>query len=295
MKKAGLPFVKTRELKKLESDSDLKPLNLRFRTMERVEINEKSSFPAHSHRYYELIIPEKGSYSCLLNGKNISLNSDSMLLVQYNDIHEDFYSKGSVFTVVLFHLKDISGRIWKHGIIRPEEPQDSRIIKIPPGSREAGIRDLLLDSRDDIHTIEALATALFWEMTFIIPQEMISAEFKEILTHNNFSHLISKSFSDSVRGRLSLQKLASELKVSRRTLDSLFMKNLKTSPAKAFMNFKISEAKKYLESGSTIKETAEYFGFPDQFSFSKSFKNITGIPPSTHLNPESRRHLRKTT
>lgn len=79
---------------------------------------------------------------------------------------------------------------------------------------------------------------------------------------------------------LTLDELAKEACVSASYLSSLFRQKTHYSPIQLFISLKIQRASQILRSTNTpIKLIAEELGYTDQYSFSRSFKQIMGTSP----------------
>ena len=75
--------------------------------------------------------------------------------------------------------------------------------------------------------------------------------------------------------------LAKKFTITPGHVNSLFKKELGTSPAKFVRRIKIYRACQLLrEDDLNIKETADRMGFYDEFHFSKAFKQVMGVSPS---------------
>lgn len=81
---------------------------------------------------------------------------------------------------------------------------------------------------------------------------------------------------------LSLDELASQFKVSCRTLTAAFRRRTGKSIHQFQLEYKIRMASDALSRSPrmSVKETAHLFGFCDEYHFSKVFKKITGKNPS---------------
>lgn len=87
---------------------------------------------------------------------------------------------------------------------------------------------------------------------------------------------IEKNSSD----KLSIEKLAKKLAVSRRSLDRRFIKATGNTPIEYIQRVKIELAKKQLEkSRKTIQEVMYEAGYSDLRAFRDVFKKVTGLSP----------------
>jgi AraC-like DNA-binding protein len=79
---------------------------------------------------------------------------------------------------------------------------------------------------------------------------------------------------------LTLDELAKEACVSASYLSALFRQKTHYSPIQLFTSLKIQRASQLLKATKTpIKQIAEEMGYTDQYSFSRSFKQIMGTSP----------------
>ncbi|MBW7892170.1 MAG: helix-turn-helix transcriptional regulator, partial [Chitinophagaceae bacterium] len=83
-----------------------------------------------------------------------------------------------------------------------------------------------------------------------------------------------------IHENLTLDELAKEACVSASYLSALFRQKTHYSPIQLFISLKIQRASQMLRSTKApIKQIAEELGYTDQYSFSRSFKQIMGTSP----------------
>jgi transcriptional regulator GlxA family with amidase domain len=79
---------------------------------------------------------------------------------------------------------------------------------------------------------------------------------------------------------LTLDDLAKKACVSASYLSALFRQKTHYSPIHLYTSLKIQKASQLLKATKTpIKQIAEEMGYTDQYSFSRSFKQIMGVSP----------------
>lgn len=79
----------------------------------------------------------------------------------------------------------------------------------------------------------------------------------------------------------SIPYLANLCSISETYFRRIFRSVYGISPQKYIMNLKFAYADELLRSGSySVREVAELAGFPDQSSFSRFFKKMSGVPPT---------------
>ncbi len=88
---------------------------------------------------------------------------------------------------------------------------------------------------------------------------------------------------DNIFNELLIDKMVEISGLSKNHFRNLFKKHVGMTPKAYIINEKIKEAKIVLaESDCSIKQVAEMLGYPDQYSFSKQFKSVTGYAPSIY-------------
>ena len=78
----------------------------RFVNYHRLIVNEDLEYPAHIHDEYELIWVENGPYRCSLNGQELTLQNEEVLVIKPGDHHQDHLHRGQSHFVLHFTLKD---------------------------------------------------------------------------------------------------------------------------------------------------------------------------------------------
>lgn len=79
-----------------------------------------------------------------------------------------------------------------------------------------------------------------------------------------------------------VEQLCQDMHVNRVTLYRLFTHTFGTSPAHYISTYRLEQARKLLDMGFAVKETAASCGFADPFYFSRVFKAYTGTSPSLY-------------
>ncbi|UKJ08329.1 GlxA family transcriptional regulator [Solitalea lacus] len=100
--------------------------------------------------------------------------------------------------------------------------------------------------------------------------------------------LINKAqtyIEENIEMRISFEKLASKLAISRRNFDRRFIKATGNTPVEYLQRVKVEAAKKELENGrKTIFEIMNDVGYSDDKAFREVFKKITGLSPLDYKN-----------
>ncbi|HHW22262.1 MAG TPA: AraC family transcriptional regulator [Clostridiaceae bacterium] len=90
---------------------------------------------------------------------------------------------------------------------------------------------------------------------------------------------IEKNYSEDI----SVNSVADYLKINRSYLSTLFTKYLGTTPREFIIKYRMDKACELLKNPLlSISDVARSVGYEDSFQFSKTFKKVMGIPPSTY-------------
>ncbi|HVI45072.1 MAG TPA: helix-turn-helix domain-containing protein [Chitinophaga sp.] len=94
---------------------------------------------------------------------------------------------------------------------------------------------------------------------------------------------------ENIDVKISFEKLASDLAVSRRNFDRRFIKATGNTPVEYLQRVKVEAAKKELERGrKTVYEVMSEVGYSDDKAFREVFKRITGLSPLDYRNKYNR-------
>jgi len=232
-------------------------------------------YPLHRHQHYELIVPQRGVYRCMVNEVAWVLPKDSCLLVQPGDRHEDQVAAGGAHSALWFTL---AGAPLLAARAEPLIPRSSGL--------DVALSALFAepDERDDAlaaHVREALAATCVWRLIQAIPLAARSPAFHGESEDDAFRGAIIRLFEQRADQPLTLHDMARDLHLGERTLTSHCRRMLGTTPQQAFLSVRLARARALL-TGTTlsVKEVAATCGFADQFHFSRVFKKHYGKSPS---------------
>lgn len=94
-------------------------------------------------------------------------------------------------------------------------------------------------------------------------------------------HLVQSFMRENFQQDLSLEQIARSFNFNASYLSKIFIKYTGEPPSKYLTSLRINESKYLLthHRNLTIKEIGERVGYPDQFYFSRIFKQVTGSTP----------------
>lgn len=239
----------------------------------------------HQHFAFELIYLLSGDYEYRHNELLLKLKGGEGVLIRPGDWHTDYISKNTNYIAVNFVLRDkhLSGyRALLQGqadesFLRYKD--DDKIIK--------GILTKLLaeNSRIDAFSTklqQAHVLELFWRVLRRLPREALSEELLENEENVRFQEELQNFFLANIHKSPGLDKIASHLYLTPRTLSNRCRALLRMSPIKAFLKVKMDYSMKLLtETDMSVKEISEYLGFKNPYHFSSVFKRFFMHSPAS--------------
>lgn len=95
---------------------------------------------------------------------------------------------------------------------------------------------------------------------------------------------VQRYMRDHFDQELSMERIAKQFNFNASYLSKIFIKHTGDPPSKHLMSLRISEAQYLLthQRSLSVKEVGERVGYPDQFYFSRIFKQVTGCTPKDY-------------
>jgi AraC-like DNA-binding protein len=252
----------------------------------RVVSKEAYVYPKHQHLNYQLIFAERGTYRCLINGVELSLEPRDVLIVKRGDWHEDICASRIRYSAINFDLAGNEcvrvGDILFNPHVTPEQqvvrgpnPEIWRILDRMKEEPQRGDRG--------VEQIEnALLLVLFWSRGRALPHESLSSFFLQQSATQAVGERLRRLFDEHLMRNLSAAEMAMLLGVGLRTLTKLCWKVVGRPPLRAFMHYKMEYAARVLrQSEIPIKEVSHRLGFQNQYHFSRVFRRYRGEAPSS--------------
>ncbi|MDI3319520.1 GlxA family transcriptional regulator [Pinibacter soli] len=101
-----------------------------------------------------------------------------------------------------------------------------------------------------------------------------------------------KYIEENIDEKISFEKLASQLAISRRNFDRRFIKATGNTPVEYLQRVKVEAAKKELEKGrKSIYEIMNDVGYNDDKAFREVFKKVTGLSPLDYKSKYSKERV----
>lgn len=252
------------------------------------EIHPKAdkNFPSHVHTCFELMIPLGERYCCTLCNREIIVPHGSFILMQPGQSHCDHLSPNEPFWCIHFNISEQNSNKNKNQLFIPGLLPEKQIAPIPTKEFILDVFKLAEKYREKnipIYVFDHFFMAIFKLFLNEYPHEYILENNSEENIQNYTYQRIFNYFNECLNNNnFSVNEFCKILNCSPRTLTRICNEYFFQPPKKAFHSYRIKTAMRYLQENpnATVKETAELFGFPNEFYFSKEFKKKFGISPS---------------
>jgi AraC family transcriptional regulator, transcriptional activator of pobA len=259
------------------------PVMPRFILCDTVTAHAPTGWPRHVHEHYEIIIVELGIYECSVDDVHLQMQPGDVLVIKPGDIHSDHLTPPVRYVAVQFALQtDVDTR--SNDCFIADTTPARRCLRdvaerLLPITRQIAQQSLVNDGFATVMQ-HALIGAFVVELLRIIPPDLLRKDYRPIERLGEFRRRLTAMFSEHLSERLDVPTMANHLGVTPRSLTHLCRKELATSPARAFIDYKIERAVVLLrESHLTIGDISRQLGFDNQFHFSTVFKRLQGKPP----------------
>ncbi|GAB5559839.1 MAG: hypothetical protein SynsKO_14860 [Synoicihabitans sp.] len=259
-----------------------------FLGFNRVAVDGELEHPAHRHTSYEIILVEKGPYTCRLNNEPITLGDRSCLLIKPGDLHEVKLSGGQRHCVLQFDLEDKAlaptggTGIFRRSIEAADQAFAAPLDEINP-ILEMIAHPLGASTRFSSEIQDCLIEYLFWLLLSYMPEDRLAPALLKVSNDQQFLMRLARIEQENYARNLPLDELATLMSVSKSTLAKRCSELLGESPGQYLNRRKINRAIVILKTTrKSIKEVSFELGFQNPYHFSRVFKRVAGAPPSDY-------------
>ncbi|WP_179292757.1 AraC family transcriptional regulator [Bacillus sp. 7884-1] len=147
---------------------------------------------------------------------------------------------------------------------------------------EKCIKDIYYESRSTRNIAKITGYFFLFLGKLIENHQATTDKKKEILTFSPFDDAIIY-IRRNIRNQISIENLASYLRLDTSQVYRIFKKNTDCSPLQFITKLRVQKACEMLiKTDMSVKEISEWMGFEYQSHFTKQFKKIMGINPSDY-------------
>ena len=220
----------------------------------------------HSHSFFELHYVTKGCFFVEINGKVHDIREDEYILISPSVKHR-----------IISQSEDFHKLVWGFEIEKGEVVSDPYCTQKKGTPIQKTCIEQLFDNEfedyGDVSVKMLLGMLLSRCLDFKTKAEKIFDEGSEIFER------VERFIADNINMPMTVEDIAQNFGISTRHLSRLCEKFTSQSIGKYLRTQKVNKACALL-SRCSVKETAEILGYSDEFSFSKSFRAVTGKNPS---------------
>lgn len=231
----------------------------------------------HTHPFSEIFYVIKGKGNFHIENKVISVNEDDLIIVNPNVIHTESSSNDPLEYMVVGLSKIVlmddayliqNFKEYKHDIL-------------------LYLKTLSIEFLRSDHYTNVICDNLLEILIYNIIRYS-NKKFGDITSANLLDYKITQACSfieNNFNKKITLEDIALSLYLSKYYLAHIFKKQLKISPIRYLLNFRLKKAKEYLLNTSySISDIAVIVGFENSAYFSNTFKKEFKISPSEYRN-----------
>ena len=249
----------------------------------RLQKSEKSvNMPyLHFHEGYEIYIMVDGEVNYILPDDTYNLSSGCFILINPFTIHKKEAKTNSYTTVLINFNPNLIKKYFTDDAIK-------QIVKpfstIPYGTLSSNEMDKVIKTAQTLSKTkdEALIAMYIAEILHIL-EKSTPLKSTHPTSEDTLDRMVYEYVANNLDKKITLDILANEFYISKQTLISTFRKNYGTSPIyfvnKVKMNFAHSML---LYPEFSIERISKYCGFKNLSYFSKVFKDVFGLTPSSY-------------
>lgn len=260
-------------------------LALRFHWLLVCELAGDFEFRPHTHIHYELIVVESGQYRCLLNNKDHRLGPDEFIVLKPGDTHADFCSPPLRYIAIDLEVSRTLNNV-PFDIFKPMPGGEGQRGRLAAGTATRLVERLETQEAQDSMFSPQLQHLImeecFWRLMEGLPAASFSEDFAELSSERSFASVLTRLFAANLTGRLTVSDMACHLHMSESAFAHRCVEVVGMPPAKAFTRYRMGQAERMLKSsGMSVKAVSDFFGFSNQYHFSRLFKQCVGVSPSS--------------
>lgn len=243
-------------------------------------ISEKTNFLTHMHNYWEIYLLLDGTTNFNLNGIDLQLNKNSLLIISPSTYHSSKPNNNYNYErlVINFYENDIGSTYLENFKKSPIYYDIDKNIKIK-NLFNFLINDLANYTKHDIIMTLKNSIRILLTMLKYSNNEIISYNYKNE-TNNSLVNKIINYINENIKNNLTIESIAKKFFISTSTLSHTF-KNQLNITVKQYINYKkILFAQHKILSGNSIKEVFINTNIKDYSTFYRLYKNYLKTSPS---------------
>ena len=246
----------------------------------------KSSYARyHWHDEYEFLISNNDGAQCTVNGQQLPLDKDDVLMIRGGELHSLHLDLGKSVTAIVVHpnfwtgneLAELFDRLEFPSFFSKNSALGNEVIKI--------LKQIIFCYNDKTFGYEFRLKTLFCSL-FARLLELGRYKEKDSVEKYDFNakHLLFEYIHTHFTEQITLDSLCDIAHYSKSYIIRLFKKHTGQTPAEYIIRYRVEYAKELLsENHRNVLDVSIECGFSSVSYFIKIFKKYTGTTPHKYL------------
>ncbi len=237
------------------------------------------NFPGEVLDFWEITYVDDGTLITDIDGKEFTLNPQEIIFYAPGQEHNQRTTTTCSYLTIVFDM-DISkedGELLKNKVFKAGQKEAETLSWFNSSSKEYNsLTPMVLTSAVQIFIVSLLSNYQSPTNKPIITKMQQKYD-------NELLGEIALYIQENIYSPLNVEDICQRFSLSRSSIQTLFAKNLNTSPKQYISDLKFAKAKQMIkESTYSISEIARICGFSSIHYFSRVFKEKYGITPTSY-------------
>lgn len=223
-------------------------------------------FAAHSHDYYVIGTIRKGKRTLNLNGSNLVIEQNDMIIFNPGDAHSCSQVCDNSLS---YDSLTLSKEFFEGATLRFPNVSDN-IARISFERALTCLDEKRIDeAADELAKIGSLL-------------EVSPTRFREVSTHEGLASKLFASFKRHLANPIKVCEFAKSEGISPYSLIRAYKRKFSITPTQHLLSLRFEAARELLTKGASVADTAIELGFADQSHLTRVFKQRLGITPAAY-------------
>ncbi|MDF2672862.1 MAG: hypothetical protein K0R09_1127 [Clostridiales bacterium] len=254
-------------------------------------------FKGEKHNFWEFLYVDKGEVEVMADTKGYKLTQGDIIFHKPNEFHSE-WANGKVapnLMVMSFECTDKAMDFFEHKIIRVEPSESNLIAEIIKAAKETysnsiGYHNKLEKKEDSLFgseqlikiSLEMFLINLIRKCSFIHNSGRLNKNTLDRMEKDLVDNII-EYMDQNIGSELAFEDICNHFSLGKTHLKTMFKNRTNTGVMTYFKQLKILKSKKLIrELQHTFTEISYMVGYESIHTFSRAFKEATGMTPSEY-------------
>lgn len=268
-----------------------------FNSIYYFEFGKDFSHPPEKHDFWEMVYVDSGDIIAVTDGIGQTLRRGQMIFHKPMEVHAHVSNNiiSNNMLVVSFSAKSDAMQFFDRKIFDADKTVKTLLKLFTQEARLAlgGISGEYSDkspldfSGAPLGSLQ-LMECYFTELLLVLMRQeshvniLSRTENSRELGQNSIAELIAAYLEENVYASVTLGDVCSKFFLGKSQLSKIFKDYSGVSPMEYYLDIKINEAKRLLNSEVSVTDVSDALGYSSIHNFSRAFKKITGMSPSQY-------------